>query len=72
MGRDMSEAQFVREIEKRGMRRSFGGYVQVTRTTSIYRFNAGGRRRDQLAYLIAKQSEGVKRGEKVRSALEGE
>jgi hypothetical protein len=63
MSRDMSQAQFDRECEKRGFRR-YGivglGYYDVGNGTSVSVHNAGPRRRDRLAYLI----EQAKRAEK--------
>lgn len=51
MSRDMSERQFQAQLERNEMRPALMGYVKITDSTSVYRYNAGDRRRDQLAYL---------------------
>lgn len=64
MSRDMSERQFLVKLDHYGMRPTLMGYVRVTESSSVYRYNAGERRRDQLAYLIAQQKRAV-----IREAL---
>lgn len=59
--RDMSERQFLAALKKRGMRPALMGYVRVTESTAVYRYNAGERRRDQLAYLIEQQEKARRR-----------
>ena len=67
MSRDLSEREFWDRCEKYGMTRALMGYVHVTRSTSVYRYNGGNRRRDQLAYLL-REREGAIRDENDRRA----
>lgn len=58
MKRDLSEQQFLDAAKKRGFAPSAMGYWRLAPpcgNTSVYRFNAGDRRRDQLAYLVREQ-----------------
>lgn len=50
--RDMTRKQFIAALRKRGWEMLIGGYVRCDGNLNIYRFNAGDRLRDQLAYLI--------------------
>lgn len=57
MARDMTQAQFDRELEKRGLDGTdytgfHLGYVRFPCGLHISRFNAGTNRRAQLAYLL--------------------
>lgn len=56
MERDMSKAQFEEALARHGMRHvGFMGYVELGipgRRVSCSLWNAGKRRRDQLAYLL--------------------
>ena len=61
MSRDLSESEFWTRCRKNGMRPALMGYVNVTRNVSVCRYNAGDRRRDQLAYLLKEQHEAVER-----------
>lgn len=56
--RDLSEQQFRDAATKKGFTPGALGYWRLApphSNTSVYRFNAGARRRDQLAYLMAEQ-----------------
>jgi hypothetical protein len=58
MKRDLSEEQFRNAAKKEGFAPAFMGYWNLAKpfdNVSVYRFNAGDRRRDQLAYLRAQQ-----------------
>ena len=51
--RDISEAQFLAAIQRRGWSTyGFLGYVKLGNGVQISRFNGGATRREQLAYLI--------------------
>lgn len=52
MTRDMTQKQFDAACARYGFKRTFLGYYAVTPNLHVYKFNAGDRRRDQLAYLI--------------------
>ena len=54
--RDLSQAEFMRAIEKRGIKPDFCGYYDVGGTL-VYARNGGDKRRSQLAYLTARQRE---------------
>ena len=62
MTRDLSQKQLETRLAKFGITRSrytFGGYYEVTTnrgTINISSWNAGTRRRDQLAYLLNEQA----------------
>jgi hypothetical protein len=73
--RDMSKAQFDKELAKRGWtREGFLGYVRMPLpgggAINISRLNAGPRLRSQLAYLIA-EFERVEDREAARAAGAG-
>ena len=56
--RDLSEQQFLDACRKRGFAPDFLGYWKLAAphdNCSVYRFNAGKRRRNQLAYLMQEQ-----------------
>ena len=56
--RDMSEQQFLKAAKKNGFTPDCMGYWHLAKpheNVSVYRFNAGPRRRSQLAYLIDQQ-----------------
>ena len=55
MCRDLTKQQFDRKLQKYGMRNVLFGYVDVGNGVHVYRFNAGDKRRTQLAYLIEQQ-----------------
>ena len=52
MTRDLTKKQFMKQLEKRGWKCKHSGYVETDKGLNIYRFNAGGRLRTQLSYLI--------------------
>ena len=62
MTRDLSQKQLEARLVKFGITRStynFGGYYEVATnrgTINISAWNAGTRRRDQLAYLLNEQA----------------
>ena len=72
---DMSEAQFLRELDKRGWKETgFMGYVKMDDVgASVCRLNAGERLRTQLAYLIQQhrriESDIAKRRAKAQEAV---
>lgn len=68
MTRDMSEREFLVRLESNGMRPALMGYVRVTESTSVYRYNAGERRRDQLAYLMQEQAKAAAREDAARAS----
>ena len=58
--RDMSQKEFNAACERRGFRRVYFGYYSLGHIPGygeleVYAANAGDRRRDQLAYLIAER-----------------
>ena len=56
--RDLSEEQFRAAAHKEGFRPDAMGYWRLATPCdhiSVYRFNGGPRRRDQLAYMRAQQ-----------------
>ncbi len=61
MSKDMSEREFQAGLKRNGMTPTLMGYVRVTPSSASYRYNAGDRRRDQLAYLIEQQKKAVRR-----------
>lgn len=57
MSRDMTQKQFDEALRKRGMKPyGFMGYVNIGGNRKVSMLNAGPRRRDRLAYLIAHQN----------------
>lgn len=65
MTRDLTQAQFADQLVKHGIRLHDGspfGYVSVTDTVSVCRWNAGTRLRTQLAYLLNSQACAIKEG----------
>jgi hypothetical protein len=72
----MTEAQFQAALARHGMRiQGLPGYVCVLPSESgaglhVYRYNAGKRRRDQLAYLLAEKENGIKRRAEAERAAE--
>lgn len=73
MKRDLSEEQFRNAAKKEGFAPSAFGYWNLAKphdNVSVYRFNAGDRRRDQLAYLRAQQKQHAR--ELVPSALDAD
>lgn len=54
MSRDMTKAQFERELARHGMKRELFGFVDVG-GVYVYAANAGDNRRAQLAYLLRQQ-----------------
>lgn len=63
MSRDMTQKQFDAALAKHGMQRTgFMGYVKLgVGGVEVSMLNAGDRRRDRLAYLLAKKREVEKR-----------
>lgn len=62
--RDLSHKEFMAALGRLGMRPEMMGYVDVGvpgHSLCVCRFNAGGRRRDQLAYLLAERDRYCKR-----------
>ena len=62
--RDMSERQFRDAAAKSGFTPDTLGYWRLApphNNVSVYRFNAGDRRRSQLAYLLAEQKKAEER-----------
>jgi len=55
--RDLTYPQFLKRLKKYGMTPKGWGYVDIGNGLEVYKFNAGMRRRTQLAYLIQKQKE---------------
>lgn len=53
--RDLTQAQFDAKLAKHGMRYAVMGYVHITESTMVCRFNAGERLRDQFNYLLREQ-----------------
>lgn len=56
--RDLTEEQFIAAAKKQGFKHDFFGYWRLApphEATSVYRFNAGHRRRAQLVYLMEQQ-----------------
>lgn len=67
--RDLTEAQFRDAAIKQGFTHEFFGYWRLAaphQNTSIYRFNAGHRRRAQLVYLM-EQQENAEAGKSVNA-----
>jgi len=53
--RDLTEQQFITAAKRQGFTHDFFGYWKLAaphQNTSVYRFNAGHRRRAQLVYLM--------------------
>jgi hypothetical protein len=68
--RDLTEAQFIIAAKRQGFTHDFFGYWKLATphdNTSVYRFNAGHRRRTQLAYLMAQQ-ENAEAGRSINAA----
>lgn len=53
--RDLTKAQFAKQLEKRGMIPELMGYINIGNGRCVYRFNGGDKLRSQLAYLIKEQ-----------------
>lgn len=75
MVRDLSHAQLMARIKKQGWTPTgFLGYVEMPLPgggrASVSRLNAGPRRRDQLAYLMAEYRRLVKEAETALAAKE--
>jgi len=56
--RDMSQKQFEKALERRGMEQWYFGYVRLKGEESccVNKLNGGTTRRQQLAYLIKEQA----------------
>ena len=62
MSRDLTRAQFAKALDANDFDLPIFGYVQDRQTgVQYYGPNAGPRRRDQLAYLLASRKDWVKR-----------
>ena len=67
MTRDLSKKQFDAACARHDFTAQFMGYYDVGNGWHVNKFNAGDRRRDQLAYLIRKSGDAAAKAEEVRA-----